>query len=624
MRSKTSCFNYSVFKKNLTRFAPIWGLYTLCLVLGIALIYQAGGTEKRFHNVENLSTLPQIMTMVNLVYAPVVAQLLFGDLYNSRMCNAIHAMPVRREGLLVTNLLSGLLFSLVPTLVMTLVALPMTADSYFAEGWKIPFYVFAASNLFFLCYFGMAVFASFCAGNRLGMVITYALLNFGFLLIYFLVSAIYTPMLYGVVSNRSLVMALTPAYYFTNNPLIEPDRFYQMTQLFGENRANWAPTYQLTGAWKNLLIWAVVGLGFALLSLPLYRKRDLECAGDTLAFRMLKPVFHILGALIGACVLLIFINYYLGGSSVNLYIFLFIGLAIGWFAGRMLIEGTIRVFAPRNWLKCAALAALLALSLVLTHFDVLGIETWAPKPEELQSIRVSMGGDTLELTEAGDLNRVLALQQEALGDRLETSGAYGKTIDGTYATVVDNNASLFATAPQDMEDLRFACDIRLDFVLKSGETVSRRYPLWADGEGGDTLRQLFSSWQRCIALGYDNQYHLDAILEDPAYLHVEGFEHSIKNPDRDLVAGLLTAVRADCAANTMAQDSNLHNGHFKRDTPDEDGNYYREKYLYISLDGSGSEDHWYVYVYPECTNTLAFLRENDLLRFTFHPEDIVY
>ena len=39
MRSKTSCFNKTVFRKNLLRFAPVWGVYTLCLVVGILILY---------------------------------------------------------------------------------------------------------------------------------------------------------------------------------------------------------------------------------------------------------------------------------------------------------------------------------------------------------------------------------------------------------------------------------------------------------------------------------------------------------------------------------------------------------------------------------------------------------
>jgi hypothetical protein len=58
------------------------------------------------------------------VYALVCALTLFGDLFNSRMCNAIHALPLRRESWFCTHALTGLCFSVVPNLVFALLMMP--------------------------------------------------------------------------------------------------------------------------------------------------------------------------------------------------------------------------------------------------------------------------------------------------------------------------------------------------------------------------------------------------------------------------------------------------------------------------------------------------------------------
>ena len=73
MRSRTSCFNATVFRKNLLRFAPVWGVYTLCLVMGILLLYTNGGGMKQYHFARHMTDLVEIMALVNLVYAPIVA-----------------------------------------------------------------------------------------------------------------------------------------------------------------------------------------------------------------------------------------------------------------------------------------------------------------------------------------------------------------------------------------------------------------------------------------------------------------------------------------------------------------------------------------------------------------------
>ena len=157
MRSKTSCFNKTVFRKNLLRFAPVWGVYTLCLVVGILILYGNGGTAKFFHFARNMAQLVEVMAVVNLLYAPIVAQLLFGDLYSSRMCNMLHAFPLRRESWFLTNVLSGLTFSLVPTAIMALISFPLLAGSIFEGAPVLSGWIFLASNLQFVCFFGMAV-----------------------------------------------------------------------------------------------------------------------------------------------------------------------------------------------------------------------------------------------------------------------------------------------------------------------------------------------------------------------------------------------------------------------------------------------------------------------------------
>lgn len=138
MKSKTSFFNKTVFKKNLTRFAPVMAVYTLCLILGMMMLYQNNEEMGRtFWFASRMGECIQIMGLVNLFFAPLCAMLLFGDLYNSRMCNALHAMPMRRETLFLTNVVSGLLFSMIPTAVMALLSVPLLNATIVENAWQI-------------------------------------------------------------------------------------------------------------------------------------------------------------------------------------------------------------------------------------------------------------------------------------------------------------------------------------------------------------------------------------------------------------------------------------------------------------------------------------------------------
>ena len=104
------------------------------------------------------------MSVVNLIYGGVCANMLFGDLFQSRMCNALHAMPMRRESWFFTHVCAGLLFSLVPNVVTTVFQMVLLGKYfYIAPLWLV---VVTGQFLFF---FGVGIFAVMCAGNRLGM-----------------------------------------------------------------------------------------------------------------------------------------------------------------------------------------------------------------------------------------------------------------------------------------------------------------------------------------------------------------------------------------------------------------------------------------------------------------------
>ena len=113
MKSRTSFFNVHVFKKNLGRFAPVWILYTVAQVLCVLSL----GADKPGTLAREIMYLMGPVAIFHCGYALIVAACLFGDLFDSRLCNGLHAMPMRREGWLVTHLVSGFVFALIPAVV---------------------------------------------------------------------------------------------------------------------------------------------------------------------------------------------------------------------------------------------------------------------------------------------------------------------------------------------------------------------------------------------------------------------------------------------------------------------------------------------------------------------------
>ena len=128
MKSRISSSKFTALRKDITRFAPAWGIYTVLSLLYVILLWN--------DNFYGITGTFQFMATVNFVYAGICAVLLFGDLYNSRLCNALHAMPMRREGWFATHLVAGMLFCIVPNCVGAVVAATLLKEAaYLAFLW---------------------------------------------------------------------------------------------------------------------------------------------------------------------------------------------------------------------------------------------------------------------------------------------------------------------------------------------------------------------------------------------------------------------------------------------------------------------------------------------------------
>lgn len=622
MRSKTSCFNKNVFRKNLLRFAPVWGAYTLCLIVGILLLYTNGGSVKQFHFAYHMTQLVEIMAVVNLLYAPIAAQLLFGDLYNSRMCNMLHAFPLRRENWFLTNALSGIAFSVVPTGIMALLALPLLTGSLFEGAVSLSWWIFLASNLQFVCFFGMAVFCVMVVGNRFTMAAAYGLLNVGAAIAYWLIDTVYTPMLYGVVTPSQLMNNLTPLYHMTNKPYIQTmANLYDLREIFGEQLKGAAATFTITENWWRLWMLAVVGGVFALLGLVLYRIRDLECAGSAVAFRELVPVFEVLCAVFVAAAAQFFLYNFLGIDRRN-FLILTVGLAVGWFMGKMLTEHTTSVFNLKNCYGLAALAAVFAVSLWLTHVDILKIETRLPDPEKIKYVQ--FGGQ--KYTEREDIDNFLKLQADALEHRAEEPGTY-VLVDGAWIGCFGDNFDLFDEKNPNNQ-YTYVDSVNLTYEMENGKLIKRHYYIWVDNkfvssEAGRISESYLTRWEtinsRTVTIDGVEHKRLDLVLENVKGIYVDYMEENnrdlnLEELEKELAKdahSLIAAIKADCAEGNMAQGYLYHTGSFRMEDVHTETGYRYTGELGISI--SGDEYSWWVSVYPDSVHTLRWLEDHGVL-----------
>jgi ABC-2 type transport system permease protein len=183
----------------------------------------------------------------------------------------IHSLPLRRQHILSTNLISGIIMLLVPIWVVagfTAILSSVTTLYYEFSGLIILEWGLAVS-IFTLFMFSFTVFVGVCIGQSiLQGIVTYAFLIF--------------PALMVALIKEHLSFYLKGFYAVAGiiEPLISP--FIYMTTL-----GNSVPDLTL------LLIYCGLTILFTVLSFGLYKLRQVENATQAIAFGFLKPVFRI-------------------------------------------------------------------------------------------------------------------------------------------------------------------------------------------------------------------------------------------------------------------------------------------------------------------------------------------
>ena len=510
MKSRTSFFNKTVLRKDITRFAPAWGLYlTAMLLLSLALF-----TEEEVYLAQMLGVTIGIFAVVNFCYALVVTALLFGDLFNARLCNALHAMPMRREGWFLTHLTSGALFSVIPNLVVALCLMPQLG-----EYWYVAFIWLGGMTMNYLFFLGAATLAAMCTGSRFAMTLVYGLINFLSILAMWIVQYLYEPLLYGIEINAEPFVFFSPVSYLCSHEL----EFLP----FVNDYLRYAYHSDI-GGWPYVTGIALIGLAMLAVALVLYRKRHLESAGDFITLRFLTPVFLTLYTLAAGMALFLFSRLF---NTEQDYLFLAVGIVAGFITGSMLLKRTVRVFKPATFVGMAVLAAVLFASLGLTRLDALGIVRYMPKADTVEAVSIGYGSSTVFSYTAKDqdeIRELMDIHQEFIDERNTDAPVWYNSIYMTYR--LDNGKTVTRK-------------YRMDFTTQAAIDLA---PWFSKAEyvlGANDVAEFAQRVKYIEIENYNDKYYPDTAIEPFQLLETE-----------EEIRSLLDAIFADCEAGRMIQD----------------------------------------------------------------------
>ena len=603
----------TLFRKNLTRFWPLWGgasflgsLFPLALLLQLMrgrvdLIEPLSVTEMYY------SVLCYGVPILSLLYAILCAMLVWSYLYNSRSVGLMHTLPITRRGVFVTNFLSGMAMMLIPyAIVGTLCVLISLAYGVLEPVGLLVTVLGVLGESFF--YFASATLVAFMVGNVFALPAVYFLLHFLAPLLDWLLCLFAGNFIFGLDSYYSgVVEFLSPTVYLVER--VNVNCTYEEVQVVTELTHTDGYITRLTAvtlenAWL-IGVYALVGVVFLALAYVLYARRRSESAGDVVAVGWMKPVFRFglaaLAALLGGQALYaLFWDSFQSGSyydALPMAVCMLVAGTIGYYAASMLLAKSLRVFRG-SWKGLILVAAgCIALCCVL-RFDLLGVSRRVPEASQVQKVEFYAADNTYKLYPGEDddlLEQVRSLHKAIVADQ-----DYVRTYE-------DSDRRYLAVSDDTMTETY----IRFIYTLNNGLQVERRYsiPLTKyriKQEGTydnllDTLVNSDTMKAKRLHAG-DDRY---TIISGDLYLESSGDYFDLSSRE---AAAVLDAVAKDAAGGTWGD----------YDWFDQNGNNAYALNLELSFtypgDYGGTSYDWInITVRPGMDNTVACLKELGLV-----------
>lgn len=429
MPLKRSSFNPTLFGKNLTRFWPIWTLYSLIwlFTLPIEMFVEhmnqlgRGGSLTylcRMANKTILTLTADLGILLAFVFGVLAAMAVFSYLYNARAAGLMHTLPIRRGGLFLTSYLSGLTFLLGPHLLVALLTLAAEAAAGVLNAWNVVLWFLIQSGMCFFFY-TFAVFCAMFTGHILALPAFYGILNFLVLGVVSLLEGLVSMFTFGYEGGNFLVSL---AQWFTPTLKLAQELHFRTVT---ENGAE----VQLFTGFQFVLLYMAAAVVLLLCALAIYNRRQIEAAGDVVSVRWARPVFKygfaFCSALAGGMLLYYLLSAMFSSVVLPLTICMVICGALGVLIAEMLLQKSFKVLG-RSWRGGLSMGLVVVVLMAGLSKDLFGLESWVPDPGDVKSVTVSLGsfppyddanGTFDDMTDPSLIAKVIAIHSAIVEDR---------------------------------------------------------------------------------------------------------------------------------------------------------------------------------------------------------------
>ncbi len=438
MRSKTSYFNATLFKKNLARFWPLWGgasllgtmlpLYLLTVLIREDALFGPPMNSPLEVTLAYYSVVAWMVPAASLLYACLCALAAWGWLYNARSVGLYHSLPITRKGLFATDFLSGMAMMLLPYAVTGGLTVLLTAAIGGVDPAGLAVTVLAVTGESFF-YFAAATLIVFVTGNPFAFAGFYFLFHFLAAGAEWLASRLMSMFYFGVErAYEGVLEFLSPTLFLMRNVEVNAAS-RQITTPDGWIENGELESVTLQNGWL-IAAYALAGVILLGCAWALYRRRRSESAGDVVAVGWMKPVFRygvaLCAAFSGGMILYSFFceefQSRATAGALPMAVCMAAAGIIGYYIASMLLSKSLQVFRG-SW-KGALATVLASAGLCLAvAADPFGLEAWLPREGEVREVQVYLSG----------------WNGPALGARLEDPAAVREVLDAHGAILAQRD-----------------------------------------------------------------------------------------------------------------------------------------------------------------------------------------
>lgn len=522
MKSKISFFNKTIFLKNVTLYWPIWAVYTILLLFGLPIPlwfemqYDYGDRLSTSQMIRELSSYiaPQYYTVIISFTAVAVGMAMFGYLYKSQSANMIHSLPVDRTQLYGTNVISGLVFLMVPLLLTYVLTVLVCVN----EGITCVEYVgiwLLVSMATAVIAFGIVTFCAFLTGLMVALPIYVVIANLLVMAVIGVIELMMNIYAYGVgyssLITDHLLIWFSPFLCFFRK--VQFERIYENDALVG---------LDLQGV-SCILIYLALAIVLYGLAYWIYQRRKIESAGEIITVEFVKPIFRWGVGTLAGFYIMIFLYAIFGeigmrfSMPVVILVLLFFG-AVFFFVADMFIRKNFRVFDKRNWKRCGVFAVTLLISFFALYFYADIEEKRMPNAKDVVSVEISQNYSVY--FEEKDIEQAIVLHKQILEhvdecEQFELSRYYNHA-DVTWKWV------------------------NIDYTLQDGSYMTRSYMV-PETATTKPILDVIEEWESrpevmlTDILGRDYK-NVEAFIT--GHLYMEIYTH--KESEEDILAGNIT------------------------------------------------------------------------------------